>query len=78
MTITFDDSAAARLYSYTQRNRNIKVALAVDKHIFIIATILDPVRDEMNITVGDRTIEEIKDDLSKICKNINVGELKHP
>jgi hypothetical protein len=78
VTITFNDSAAARLYSYTQRNTNIKVALEVDKLIFIIASILDPIHEEMNITVGNRTIEEIKDEFSKICKNIKIGELKHP
>ncbi len=70
VTITFTSSARKRLHDYTRRNLNSKVALEIDHKIFVIATIMDSIGSIMNITVGNRSVEEIRKDLSKISKNI--------
>jgi len=72
VTITFSRLAGQRLRDYTEQNVHNKIALEIDNSIFVIATIMDPMETVMNITVGNRSIAEIKDELSKISENIIV------
>jgi hypothetical protein len=70
VTITFTSSAGKRLHDFTKRNLDSRIALEIDRKIFIIATIMDPIGSIMNITVGNRSVEEIRKELSKVSKNI--------
>lgn len=73
VTINFHPSSAERLFAYTKQKTNQKIALEIDNRIFVIATILDPLRTKMVITVGNKTVNQIRNELSKICNNIILG-----
>jgi preprotein translocase subunit SecD len=73
VSISFHPLAGERLFAYTKQNVNEKVALEIDNKIFVIATILEPLRTKMVITVGNKTVKQIRSELSKICNNIIIG-----
>ena len=70
--IKLDDSIADDISSFFQKRLSKSVALIIGKKVFAIGDVLEPVSTEFAITVFGRTKQQIKSELSKICKNIKI------
>ena len=71
----FKNDAAKKLHSYTKGKINERVALEIGVKIYFIALIIEPIEREMNITVANRTLEEITSDFAKVSKKIHYIEV---
>jgi hypothetical protein len=73
--IKFTNPAGKVIFNFTQSNLNEKFAVEINKVIFTIATIMAPIKDEMNITSGDKSKEELIMIFQQISNNVSVKDL---
>jgi len=79
-TVTFylDSRAAKKMQEYTVTNVGKKVALETADKIFVVATILNVISDELSITVLGKDVGEIEVQLRKLSQNIVVDNSNTP
>jgi len=70
IAIHFHPIAANKIKAYTEQNLSNRIALEIDGKIFVIVKVLDITKDEVNITLGKISLDEIEKEVRKICDNV--------
>ena len=68
--IKLNDRIAENISLFFKERLSKSVALIIDKAVFTIGDVLEPVKTEFAVTVFGRTKQQIKSELHIICENI--------
>jgi hypothetical protein len=68
----FNTRSMDKMEKYTTDNKGHMIVLDIDGSILAVVTIVDTVREHMDISIGGRHLADITDELSKICDHVDI------
>jgi hypothetical protein len=74
ISLHLQSAAATRINQYTKTHIGKQIATGIGEKIQAISVIMDEIKDVLEISVANRTLQEIQNELMTLCREIRVHD----